>query len=206
MAYPKAKALPSLPGPMPGSVCVFCGSANGVSSEYVDATTAFAREAVKRGLRIVYGGASVGLMGALASSALAAGGEVVGVIPRALVEREIAHTGLTALHVVDTMHERKATMARLADAFVALPGGLGTLEELFEVWTWGYLGLHAKPYGLLNVDGYYEPLIQFLDHARDQGFVRAAQREMLAVDADPVALLDKLIAKLIDKLIGVSAQ
>lgn len=175
------------------SICVFCGSTAGASPGYLAATNVFAREAVRRGVRIVYGGASVGLMGALADCALAAGGEVVGVIPRSLVDREIAHTGLTDLRIVDTMHERKATMAELADAFVALPGGLGTLEELFEVWTWGYLGLHAKPYGLLNVDGYYEPLIQFLDHAREQGFVRSAQRDMLAVDADPIALLDKLI-------------
>jgi uncharacterized protein (TIGR00730 family) len=175
------------------SVCVFCGSANGASGAYLAATHALAREAARRGVRIVYGGASVGLMGALADAALTSGGEVVGVIPRALVDREIAHTGLTRLHVVETMHERKATMAELADAFIALPGGLGTLEELFEVWTWGYLGLHAKPYGLLNVDGYYEPLIQFLDHARDQGFIRAAQREMLAVDPDPITLLDKVV-------------
>jgi uncharacterized protein (TIGR00730 family) len=175
------------------SVCVFCGSANGVSGAYLVATQALAREAARRGVRIVYGGASVGLMGALADAALTSGGEVVGVIPRALVDREIAHTGLTQLHVVETMHERKATMAELADAFIALPGGLGTLEELFEVWTWGYLGLHAKPYGVLNVDGYYEPLIQFLDHARDQGFIRAAQRDMLAVDSDPNSLLDKVI-------------
>jgi uncharacterized protein (TIGR00730 family) len=175
------------------SVCVFCGSANGVSGAYLVATQALAREAARRGVRIVYGGASVGLMGALADAALTSGGEVVGVIPRALVDREIAHTGLTQLHVVETMHERKATMAELADAFIALPGGLGTLEELFEVWTWGYLGLHAKPYGVLNVDGYYEPLIQFLNHARDQGFIRAAQRDMLAVDSDPNSLLDKVI-------------
>ena len=132
----------------------------------------------------MYGGASVGIMGVLADATLAAGGRVVGVIPRALVDREIAHTGLTELHVVDTMHERKARMAELSDAFVALPGGLGTLEEFFEIWTWGMLGLHDKPYGLLDVDGYYEPLIRFLDHARDEGFVRPAQRDRLVVDTD----------------------
>ena len=131
-------------------------------------------------------------MGVLADTALADGGDVVGVIPRALIDREIAHRGLTELHVVDTMHERKARMAELADAFVALPGGLGTLEELFEVWTWGMLGLHTTPYGLLDVEGYYQPLIRFLDHARDEGFIRAAQRDRLMVDTDPERLLDGL--------------
>ena len=140
----------------------------------------------------MYGGASVSIMGVLADATLAAGGRVVGVIPRALVDREIAHTGLTELHVVDTMHERKARMAELSDAFVALPGGLGTLEEFFEIWTWGMLGLHDKPYGLLDVDGYYEPLIRFLDHARDEGFVRPAQRDRLVVDTDA----DRLLAAL----------
>ncbi|MEP6494343.1 MAG: TIGR00730 family Rossman fold protein [bacterium] len=177
------------------SICVFCGSSNGSSGAYLAATRALALEAARRGIRIVYGGASVGLMGALADCALAAGGEVVGVIPRTLVDREIAHRGLTDLHVVETMHERKAMMADLADAFVALPGGLGTFEELFEVWTWGYLGLHTKPYALLDVDGYYAPLIEFLDHARNEGFIRAAQRDMLAVATDPSALLDALAAR-----------
>lgn len=140
----------------------------------------------------MYGGASVGLMGTLADAALEAGGEVIGVIPRALVDREIAHCRLTELRVVESMHERKATMAQLADAFVALPGGLGTLEELFEVWTWGQLGLHAKSYGVLNVNGYYDPLITFLDHACAEGFVGASQRAMLVVDDDASRLLDKL--------------
>jgi hypothetical protein len=171
------------------SVCVFCGSASGATSAYVDSARAFGREAVRQGMRVVYGGAGVGLMGALADSVLDAGGEVIGVMPRSLVEREVAHTGLTELRVVDTMHERKATMAQLADAFVALPGGLGTLEELFEVWTWGMLGLHTKPYGLLDVDGYYQPLIAFLDHAVAQGFVRPAQRAELRVHGDPRTLL-----------------
>jgi uncharacterized protein (TIGR00730 family) len=177
---------------MLNSVCVFCGSASGLSPAYIAASRAFAEESVRRGLRIVYGGASVGVMGALADAALEAGGEVVGVMPRSLVDREIAHNGLTKLHIVETMHERKAMMAELADAFVALPGGLGTLEELFEVWTWGMLGLHDKPYGLLNVDGYYQPLIEFLDYAAAQGFVRPAQRAMLAVDDDSRRLLDAL--------------
>jgi len=176
------------------SICVFCGSSLGGSPSYEAAARRFAESAAGRGIRIVYGGASVGLMGAIADAALRAGGDVVGVIPRTLVDREIAHRGVTALHVVDTMHERKAMMAELSDAFVALPGGLGTLEELFEVWTWGMLGLHAKPYALLDVDGYYAPLIRFLDHARDTGFVRPAQRAMLTVDNDPTRLLDTLVS------------
>lgn len=171
------------------SVCIFCGSSDGFAPVYLDSAQAFAREAVARGIRIVYGGSNVGLMRAVANAALDAGGEVVGVIPRSLVEREIAHTGLTQLRVVDSMHDRKAVMAELADAFVALPGGLGTLEELFEIWTWGMLGLHTKPYGVLNVDGYYTPLIQFLDHAVAQGFVRPAQRAELRVHEDPRTLL-----------------
>jgi uncharacterized protein (TIGR00730 family) len=177
------------------SICVFCGSSNGIRAGYETAARAFGQSAARRGIRLVYGGASVGLMGAMADAALHAGGEVVGVIPRQLVDREIAHRGLTTLHVVDTMHERKAMMADLSDAFVALPGGLGTLEELFEVWTWGMLGLHEKPYGILNVDGYYSPLIRFLDHARDEGFVRSAQRAMLVVEDDTTRLLDALASR-----------
>ncbi|HTI63697.1 MAG TPA: TIGR00730 family Rossman fold protein [Gemmatimonadaceae bacterium] len=174
------------------SICVFCGSSNGGSPSYATAANELAQCAAKKGIQLVYGGASVGLMGVLADTTLAHGGRVVGVIPRALVVREIAHRGLTELHVVETMHERKARMAELADAFVVLPGGLGTLEELFEVWTWGMLGLHAKPFGLLDVERYYRPLLQFLDHARDEGFVRAAQRERLIVDTDPERLLEAL--------------
>ena len=146
-------------------------------------------------MRVVYGGASVGLMGTIADTVLAEGGEVIGVIPGTLVEREIAHRRLTELRVVETMHERKAGMAALADAFVALPGGLGTLEELFEIWTWGQIGLHAKPYGVLNTDGYYDPLIGFLDHAVREGFVREAQRSSLVVAADPDELLDLLVLR-----------
>jgi uncharacterized protein (TIGR00730 family) len=177
------------------SICVFCGSSSGASAAYETAARAFALTLAQRGIRLVYGGASVGLMGTIADAALEAGGEVIGVMPRALVDREIAHRALSALHVVDTMHERKAMMADLSDAFVALPGGLGTLEELFEVWTWGMLGLHAKPYGLLDVDGYYTPLIRFLDHARDEGFVRPAQRALLVVDDDATRLIDKLVSQ-----------
>src|SRR5512143_1572135 len=177
------------------SICVFCGSSTGLSAGYETAACSFAESAAQRGIRLVYGGASVGLMGAIADAALRNGGEVVGVIPRALVDREIAHRGLTELHVVDTMHERKAMMAELSDAFVALPGGLGTLEELFEVWTWGMLGLHTKPYGILNVTDYYSPLIRFLDHASDEGFIRPAQRAMLVVEDDATRLLDKLASR-----------
>ena len=174
------------------SICVFCGSSAGASDDYVVAARAFATEAACRGIRLVYGGASVGLMGAFADAALAAGGSIVGVIPRALMNREIAHRGLSELRIVDSMHERKATMAELADAFVALPGGLGTLEELFEIWTWRQLGLHAKPYGVLNVRDYYTPLIHFLDHACNEGFVRRAQRAMLVVDTDSRSLIERL--------------
>ena len=177
------------------SICIFCGSSNGVGTGYETAARRFAECVAQRRIRLVYGGASVGLMGAIADTALHAGGEVVGVIPRQLVDREIAHRGLTNLHVVDTMHERKAMMADLSDAFVALPGGLGTLEELFEVWTWGMLGLHDKPYGVLNVDDYYSPMIHFLDHARDQGFIRAAQRAKLVVENDAMRLLDALASR-----------
>jgi uncharacterized protein (TIGR00730 family) len=174
------------------SVCVFCGSANGVADGFVTAARDFGSECARRGIRVIYGGASVGLMGALAETVLGEGGEVVGVIPRGLIEREIAHRGLTELHVVETMHARKALMARLADAFVALPGGLGTLEELFEVWTWGQLGLHDKPYGMLNVAGYYTPLMQFLDHACAEGFMRPSQRDKLVVADSAAMLLDAL--------------
>ena len=143
----------------------------------------------ERGIGIVYGGAWVGLMGALADAALAAGGEVIGVIPQALIEREIGHPGLTELRIVDSMHERKALMAELADGFVALPGGIGTLEELFEVWTWAQLGLHAKPCALLDTDGFYGPLVAFLDHLVDAGFVREAHRGMLLTAHSPEELL-----------------
>ena len=181
---------------MLSSLCVFCGSSSGDSPAFVESAQTFGRELARRQIRLVYGGASVGLMGALADSVLAAGGSVVGVIPHALIKRELAHRGLTELHEVTTMHQRKALMAELADAFVALPGGLGTLEELFEVWTWGMLGIHNKPYGLLEVNGFFEPLIAFLDHARDRGFVRDDQRARLIVENDASRLLDALRSRL----------
>ncbi|MEN3284873.1 MAG: hypothetical protein V7607_6013 [Solirubrobacteraceae bacterium] len=167
--------------PALSSVCVFCGSNGGADPAYVAAAEAVGAGLAQRGIRIVYGGGRVGLMGALADSARAAGGEVVGVMPQALVDREIGHTGIDDLRVVDTMHERKALMVELADAFIALPGGIGTLEELFEVYTWAQLGIHAKPLALLDVAGYYEPLAAFLDHAVAQRFLRPETRAMLAV-------------------------
>ena len=167
--------------PALSSVCVFCGSNGGADPAYLAAAEAVGAGLAQRGIRVVYGGGRVGLMGALADSARAAGGEVVGVMPQALVDREIGHTGIDDLRVVDTMHERKALMVELSDAFVALPGGIGTLEELFEVYTWAQLGIHAKPLALLDVAGYYEPLAAFLDHAVAQRFLRAETRGMLAV-------------------------
>jgi uncharacterized protein (TIGR00730 family) len=174
------------------SVCVYCGSSPGASPLYAQATVELARALARRGVRVVYGGASVGLMGTLADAALDAGGEVVGVIPRSLVDREIAHPRLTELRVVASMHERKALMVELADAFVALPGGIGTLEELIEVYTWNQLGLHAKPLGLLNVSGYFDGLAGFLDHAVQEGFLPVAQRAVLVSEAEPEALLAAL--------------
>jgi uncharacterized protein (TIGR00730 family) len=170
-------------------LCVFCGSSAGREPGYRRLAESLARALAKRGIGIVYGGASVGLMGALADAALAAGGEVIGVIPQALIEREIGHRGLTELRIVESMHERKALMAELSDGFVALPGGIGTLEELFEVWTWAQLGLHAKPCALLDTDGFYGPLAAFLDHLVDAGFVREAHRDMLLTAHSPEELL-----------------
>ncbi len=175
-------------------VCVFCGSSAGARPEYEAAARGLGRILAERGVGLVYGGASVGLMGAVADSALAAGGEVVGVMPRALVEKEVAHAGLPDLRVVGTMHERKALMAELSDAFVALPGGLGTFEELFEVWTWAQLGLHRKPVALLDVAGFYAPLAAFLDRAAAERFVRPEHRGMLLVGDDAAGLLDRLAA------------
>jgi uncharacterized protein (TIGR00730 family) len=175
-------------------VCVYCGSSPGRGSGYVAAARRLGEVVATRGLGLVYGGASVGLMGAVADAALAAGGAVHGVIPRSLEEREIGHRGLTALHVVHSMHERKQKMADLADAFVALPGGMGTLEELTETVTWSMLGLHAKPVGLLDVDGYWRPLLAFFDHAVAEGFLRRDQRDLVLADDDPARLLDRLAA------------
>ncbi|HET6547225.1 MAG TPA: TIGR00730 family Rossman fold protein [Solirubrobacter sp.] len=166
------------------SVCVYCGSSFGDDPAYLEATRALARGLAERRIAVVYGGASVGLMGELADAALEAGGEVVGVIPQALVDREIAHRGLTDLRVVGSMHARKALMAELSDAFVALPGGIGTLEELIEMYTWSQLGLHDKPLAMLNTRGYYDGLAAFLDPAVAEGFLRAEQRARLRLAAD----------------------
>jgi uncharacterized protein (TIGR00730 family) len=171
---------------------VFCGSSPGRSPEYAAAAGELGRLLAAREIEIVYGGASVGLMGALADSSLAAGGKVIGVIPTRLVEREIAHPGLTELRVVETMHERKALMSELSDAVIALPGGTGTLDELFELFTWKQLGLHRKPMGLLDVAGYWQPLMAFLQHAVDERFLAAQHLENLLSSHDAVALLDLL--------------
>ncbi|HEX2133143.1 MAG TPA: TIGR00730 family Rossman fold protein [Actinophytocola sp.] len=172
-------------------VCVFCGSSAGKGTGYLAAAAEVGRTLAARGIGLVYGGAAVGTMGAVADAAVAAGGEVVGVIPRSLVDREIAHPGLAELHVVADLHERKAKMASLADAFLALPGGAGTLEELFEVVTWAQLGLHAKPIALLDVGGFYQPMLGFLDHMSAEGFLRPEYREMLIVETAVERVLDR---------------
>lgn len=170
-------------------VCVFCGSSPGNRPEYLETATALGHALGERGVGLVYGGSSVGTMGALASATLAAGGEVVGVIPRTLVEREVAHHHLTELHVVESMHDRKAMMTQLCDAFVALPGGHGTLDELFEALTWSQLGIHDKPITLLNVAGYWDPLLAMMERAEGEGFLRPADRARLRVVSDLPALL-----------------
>ncbi|AYN18225.1 TIGR00730 family Rossman fold protein [Pseudomonas monteilii] len=172
------------------SVCVFCGASIGANPAYREAAVALGQAIARRGLTLVYGGGAVGLMGVVADAAMAAGGEVVGIIPQSLLDAEVGHKGLTRLEVVDGMHARKARMAELSDAFIALPGGLGTLEELFEVWTWGQLGYHAKPLGLLDVNGFYDKLGGFLDHIVEEGFVRQQHRAMLLLAQQPDELLD----------------
>ncbi len=174
------------------SVCVFCGSRPGDDPAYEKAAGALGDTLARAGIELVYGGGHVGLMGAVADAALAAGGEATGVMPKALVDREIAHTGLTRLHVVGSMHERKAMMSELSGGFVALPGGSGTLEEFFEVLTWAQLGEHAKPCGLLNVAGYYDPLLTVFDHMVNRGFLSEAHRSMVLVETEPTALLERL--------------
>ena len=175
-------------------LCVFCGSSAGVRPGYADSARALATELVRRGIGLVYGGGSVGLMGAVADAVLDGGGEVIGVIPGPLASRELAHPNLTELRVVGSMHERKATMAALADGFVALPGGLGTLEETLEILTWSQLGIHRKPVGVLNVEGYYDGLLRFLAHAVREGFVRE-EHVALVLFADTAAeLLDRVAA------------
>lgn len=173
------------------SLCVFCGSSSGARNGYTDAARDLARVLLSEGIRLVYGGASVGVMGALADEVLAGGGEVIGVIPEGIMRHEMAHHGLSELRVVDSMHERKALMAEFSDGFVALPGGLGTFEELFEVYTWAQLGIHVKPVGLLNAAGYYDKLIEFLDGAVEERFLSSEDRSVLLVESDPRLLIEK---------------
>ncbi|HEX7505955.1 MAG TPA: TIGR00730 family Rossman fold protein [Polyangia bacterium] len=173
-------------------ICVFCGSSPGVDPRFKASAKALGQVIAESNRVLVYGGAKVGLMGALADAALAAGGKVIGVMPSALVGKGVAHDGLTELHVVSTMHERKAMMAELSDAFIAMPGGLGTLEEFFEMWTWGQLGLHQKPLGLLGAQDFFAPLIQFLDLLVSQRFLRPEHRQMAFLEEDPGLLLRHL--------------
>jgi uncharacterized protein (TIGR00730 family) len=174
------------------SVCVYCGSRPGDLPAYADAARAIGTEIGRRGWQLVYGGGRAGLMGVVADAALAAGATAVGVIPESLMGRELGHRGLTELHVVETMHQRKMLMAERSDAFLALPGGIGTFEELFEVWSWRQLGYHDKPLGLLNVAGYYDALLGFLMRSREQGFMTTAQTDLLHVADEPLALLQRL--------------
>lgn len=173
------------------SLCVYCGSSPGRLSAYATAAHTLAEALVARNIRLVYGGAGIGIMGMVADQVLKLGGQAIGVIPKALAHKEVAHPNLTELHVTQSMHERKMLMAELADGFIALPGGIGTLEELFEIWTWAQLGFHQKPCGLLNVEGYYDALIQFLDHVSAEQFVAVHHRAMLMVESEPETLLDR---------------
>lgn len=173
------------------SICVYCGSSPGRLELYADAARSLAQTLVQRDIRLVYGGASVGIMGLVADSVLQLGGQAVGVIPEALARKEIAHQRLTELHVTQSMHERKTLMAELSDGFIALPGGIGTLEEIFEIWTWAQLGFHQKPCGLLNAGGYYDALSTFLDHTVAEQFVKPLHRSILMVEQDPATLLDR---------------
>jgi uncharacterized protein (TIGR00730 family) len=174
------------------SVCVYCGSRPGALPAFTDAAHAVGHEIGRRGWQLVYGGGRAGLMGVVADAAVAAGGRVVGVIPQSLMSRELGHLGLTELHVVDTMHQRKMMMAERSDAFLALPGGIGTFEEMFEVWSWRQLGYHDKPLGLLNVAGYYDRLLEFLALSVQQGFVAPVQADLLLVECEPQIMLDRL--------------
>lgn len=173
-------------------ICVFCGSSPGEHPAYAEAAKWLGRILVKKETGLVYGGGSVGLMGILARSVLESGGRVTGVIPRLLVERELAFNGLEDLRIVESMHERKALMAELSDGFISLPGGIGTIEEFVEILTWTQLGIHEKPCGILNVEGYYNSFLEFFDHMTREGFIPPENREMLLVDEDPMALLMKM--------------
>jgi uncharacterized protein (TIGR00730 family) len=174
------------------SLCLFCGASPGADPAYRDAAASFGTTLAQQNIRLIYGGGSVGLMGVAADACLAAGGEVVGVIPRMLMEKEVGHAGVTQMYVVETMHERKALMTELSDGFIALPGGYGTLDELFESLTWLQLAYHTKPIGLLNVNQFFDGLITFLDHATDERFLRDLHRQSLQVDTNLETLLNKL--------------
>ena len=190
--------MSSSPQSLPHSisrVCVFCGSSFGREEEYRQAAAALGRELVARGWGLVYGGGSVGLMGAVADAVLLAGGEVTGVIPEMLATKELLHTGVTRMHVVPNMHDRKAMMAESSQAFVALPGGYGTFEELLEIITWAQLGIHRKPIGLLNVRGFYDPLVAMFDHAIAEGFIKPEQRRLIVISENPCQLLDQLVVQ-----------
>ena len=176
------------------NICVFCGSSPGARLEYASSARQLGALLAERGLTLIYGGGNVGMMGQLANAALENGGQVTGIIPEAIADMEVAHTGLSDLRVVDSMHTRKALMAELADGFIALPGGWGTLEEFVEVLTWAQLGFHAKPCGLLNVSGYYGSLLAFINHTADQQFIQPEHRELILVEKTPVALLDRMTA------------
>lgn len=186
-------------------ICVYCGSNPGRIPDYAEAARTLGTTIARSGQGLVYGGAHVGLMGIVADAALSAGGEVIGILPEALRDRELAHTGLTRLEIVSSMHARKNRMADLSDGFVALPGGIGTLEEIFEVWTWAQLGDHSKPCGLLNVGGFYDGLYSFLDHQAAEGFIKPELLKTLIVERDPEVLLEKFagyVAPVVEKWIG----
>jgi hypothetical protein len=176
------------------NICIFTGSSEGNAPQYMAAARALGSAIGGRGMSIVYGGATIGLMGGVADACLEAGGPVIGVMPRALAELEIVHKGLTEQHIVASMHERKAIMAERSDGFIALPGGLGTLDELFEIWTWGQLGEHAKPVALLNVEGFFDPLLAYLDSVVEQGFIKSEHRHMLIVGKSPAETLSAMAA------------
>ncbi len=190
-------------------LCVFCGSSSGSSPAYAHAAHAVGQLLAHRGIELVYGGGNVGLMGIMADACLQHGGRVIGVIPQGLVDREVAHAGLTELRIVATMHERKALMADLAGAFLALPGGYGTWDEFCEILTWAQLGIHRKPCAILNVNGYYDSLLQMADHALQEGFLHAANRNLILSGSDPADLLDRMAAydvPVTDKWIGRSTR
>ncbi|OQK18217.1 LOG family protein [Methyloprofundus sedimenti] len=175
------------------SICVYCGSSSGRSKAYASSARVLAQSLVNRNITLVYGGASIGIMGLLADQMLELGGKVIGIIPKALAHKEVMHKNLTELHITESMHERKMLMAELSDGFIALPGGIGTLEEMFEIWTWAQLGIHNKPCGLLNIDGYYDTLIQFLDHMLVEQFVKQRQHDLLIIESQPEKLLEHYV-------------